>query len=232
MARVKSALIKLSGKMGGVVYVSSLAYGEHTRAVRGTFTPSTLNNCLQANVNLTGRLNQVAKQVHDPIKQIAAGFKETMLWQEILKRLRSAKTTETAGLLQSLAGLEINSRYRLDRFAQTSRPRVSLQQTELLFEQQLHFHHRGKVKPGAWQCRLVLLLFDKDGNRLDPYHECTTLLTGSNLPQVSSTVTTAAGACYWLSLLQLQACTHGQPSGTRAAQGMQVSGVGEVNGEW
>ncbi len=99
------------------VVVKSRAYGEHTRAARGTKTPVGLNEAFAKYNTRTVMVNSTAKRVHDFLKDCGNGFKEAMLWQIMLSRMRKANTDDILLLLKSLEGMELNSRYPLSRFA-------------------------------------------------------------------------------------------------------------------
>lgn len=98
------------------VTVKSRAYGVHTRAARGSKTPIAINDALKENVARTAAINGVAKRVHDLLKIAGAHFKEAMLWQKMLSRMRKAPSVEMADLLAALKGMELNEKYPLRRF--------------------------------------------------------------------------------------------------------------------
>lgn len=99
------------------VTVKSRAYGEHMRAARGSKTPVALNKVMQEQVKKTAVINKAAKRVHDLLKQCRQPFKEKMLWQVMLGRMRKAETPDLLPLLTTLTGMELNSQYPLSRFA-------------------------------------------------------------------------------------------------------------------
>ena len=101
----------------GKVVVKSRAYGVHERAARGSKTPVVINDVLQKNVAKTVVVTAKAKRVHDMLKICGEHFKEKMLWQEMLSRMRMAASIEALDLLAALKGMELNSRYPLKRFA-------------------------------------------------------------------------------------------------------------------
>lgn len=116
MAKKKAVSAKKLMPAGKVV-VKSLAYGVHERAARGSKTPVVINEVLQKNVAKTAIVAAMAKRVHDLLKICGANFKENMLWQEMLSKMRNAASMEALDLLTALKGMELNSRYKLDRFA-------------------------------------------------------------------------------------------------------------------
>ena len=101
------------------ITVKSRAYGEHTRAARGSKTPVELNDAFKLYKTKTILVNTIAKRVHDLLKVCGAGFKEAMLWQVMLSRMRKAASDEVMDLLIALKGMELNSKYPLQRFINT-----------------------------------------------------------------------------------------------------------------
>ena len=116
MAKKKTVAAKKLMPAGKVV-VKSRTYGVHERAARGSKTPVAINEVLQKNVAKTVVVTGVAKRVHDLLKICGEHFKETMLWQEMLGRMRKAASDDMMGLLMTLKGMELNGKYKLDRFA-------------------------------------------------------------------------------------------------------------------
>lgn len=117
MAKNIHPVFKFQGTIGGNTYVKSKANkGEgYVRAQRGTIKPAVCNSVLEENSKRTSSLNRAAKPVHDAMKQLAGGFKQSNLWQQMLKRMRSASTSTLLDLYASLEGMEINSAYPLER---------------------------------------------------------------------------------------------------------------------
>ena len=99
-----------------IITVHSRTYGEHTRAARGSFTPAPLNEVLARRSKELGVITGFASEVHHLLKVYAGAFKENMFWQNMLQRLHRVTDITPAAMLQSLAGLELNSRYPLKRF--------------------------------------------------------------------------------------------------------------------
>ncbi len=98
------------------VTIKSRAYGEHTRAARGSKTPVGLNEAFAEHNAKTVAVNSVAKRVHDLLKHCGKQFKEAMLWQGMLSRMRKASSVDMVDLLTALKGMELNSKYPLERF--------------------------------------------------------------------------------------------------------------------
>ena len=99
------------------VKVKSRAYGEHTRAARGSKTPVGLNEAFTEHNAKTVTINNTAKRVHDLLKHCGKPFKEKMLWQVMLSRMRKAASMAVLDLLRTLKEMELNSKYPLERFA-------------------------------------------------------------------------------------------------------------------
>ena len=106
----------LHQKANDVVQVRSTTYGKHTRAARGSKTTATVNDVFAANAGKTGIINDAAKAVYDVVKFYSGNFREGQLWQNILSRMRKAKSLDFEDLLSSLHKTEINNRYQLIRF--------------------------------------------------------------------------------------------------------------------
>jgi hypothetical protein len=98
------------------IEVKSRAYGTHTRAARGTIKPAKLNKVLSANSKRIALINPIASEVHTMLKTAAGFFKESMFWQKMLSRIHGANATTAAALLESIVGMDLQSRYPLQRF--------------------------------------------------------------------------------------------------------------------
>ena len=108
------------------VTVKSRAYGVHTRAARGSKTPVGINDAFKDHVTKTVVINSVAKRVHDLLKHCGKPFKDAMLWQVMLSRMRKAKSDDTTELLKALEEMELNSKYPLVRFVHSPRLEVTI----------------------------------------------------------------------------------------------------------
>ena len=159
MAKKKAGKIKLK-KEAAPVTVRSYAYGEHTRAARGSIKPVTLNEAFIAKGKQLPVINALASEVHSLLKQHAGKFKESMFWQKMLSRMHGATDTTPAALLKSLTGLELNSRYPLQRLGAPAFIITMLLKNQLTIELQnrhtLHFNN----KVTAYRYDVIVLFFN------------------------------------------------------------------------
>lgn len=132
MAKNINPIIRLQGSFQNMVFVKSKAYGDHVRSVRGSKKAAAINETLQAHADKTAVINNAAKKVHDLLKVYAGNFKESLLWQQLLSRMRKSLSHEFDALLQSLNGLEINSKYPLKRFGKIPVAAIEVKRQKLL----------------------------------------------------------------------------------------------------
>jgi hypothetical protein len=149
------------------ITVHSHAYGEHTRAARGSIKPALLNDALIAKGRELTIINRLGSEVHYLLKQYAGFFKESMLWQKMLSRMHNATDMKPAALLNSLTGLELNSRYPFERFGMlpfvTVTPRKQHIAIQLKNEHTLHFN----TKAAVYRYDVIVLFFNAKGKAVD-----------------------------------------------------------------
>jgi hypothetical protein len=146
-----------------IVTVNSRTYGKHTRAARGSKKPAVLNDVLAAHAEKTNVINKAAKAVYDILKFYSEGFREGQLWQAILGRMRKAKDTSFENLLQTLEGLELNSRYTINRFGELPLFTVEHKKKVLNIKMELVMRPYLHKNDNCYQYTLIALLFDAKG---------------------------------------------------------------------
>lgn len=90
MAKVRS-IMKLSGTVGEMTFVDSTAYGQHSRAKRGSKTPITLAEGMKVSSSNQNEANLRAKIVFDAVNKFAPGFKEGTFWSRLVSIFRKQK---------------------------------------------------------------------------------------------------------------------------------------------
>ena len=216
-------------KQAALITVKSRAYGEHTRAARGSIKPVTLNYAFITKGKQLSVINALASEVHSRLKQHAGKFKESMFWQKMLKRMHSAANTTTAALLTSLTGLDFNSRYPLQRFGTpafiTTKPLKNELSIALQNMHTLHFNN----KVVAYRYELIVLFFDAKGkttgeivlnSKWFTIHEAAgVIMFDIILPKSSK---------FYLVCLRLHGGKDDEPLNELSSQGMQIVKVGSV----
>src|SRR5687768_13754564 len=115
MAKQKRSLLGLSGTLAGLTFVQSNAYGEHVRLPRGTIKPAPVNKVLQQNADRATKVTAIARPLHQCFKDMGKDFIQRQLWQVMMNRMFTAKTTSVYELLLSLEGMELNKAYPLEK---------------------------------------------------------------------------------------------------------------------
>lgn len=87
MAKVRS-IVNLSGTINGLTFVDSKAYGAHTRAKRGTYTPITLADGMKESGAKQTIANNKASLLFNPLKTFANGFSNGKLWSTLVGKFR------------------------------------------------------------------------------------------------------------------------------------------------
>jgi hypothetical protein len=110
------------------IVVKSKAYGEHTRAPRGSKSRAVLNPAMKAHGQRLRKSNMPAKLVMDALQPYRENFKGGMLWQRLVKHFAAQAKK---GDVYSIAGIEhwdLNERYFTSRLMTT---RVKIEPDEL-----------------------------------------------------------------------------------------------------
>ena len=159
----KKAKKTRQAKTDKLIVVHSRAYGEHTRAARGSIKPANLNAALAAKGKQLATINALASEVHNLLKLHAGFFKESMFWQKMLSRMHAAPAITPVVLLGCLPGLELNGRYPLQRFG--SLPQIinikqnSCMNVQLKNDSIPHFNGKGAI----YRYDIIVLFFNAKG---------------------------------------------------------------------
>jgi hypothetical protein len=213
-----------------IITVHSHAYGEHTRAARGSIKPATLNEALIAKGKQLTVINTLASEVHNLLKQHTGFFKESMFWQKMLSRMHRAKDTKPVTLLGSLKGLEMNSRYPSNRFGPLPFITAALQKrcmtVQLNNEHTLQFN----TKADAYRYDMIVLFFNAKGKAVDTIvisskwfavHEAAGTLTFDVAIPKSSKL--------YLLCLRIHAGKDEQPLNELSSQGVHIEQAGIIS---
>jgi hypothetical protein len=138
MAKSKS-VFKFQGTLAGLTFVSSVAYGDHIRAKRGTYKSATLNQAMKKSSKKLKEANVPAKIFKDAIEPYRGDLRDGTLWQRVLSCFRKQQTEPDAPDFQALNGLEIHSRYPLDRIFEIH-PAIKINNKKALLEVGLHYN--------------------------------------------------------------------------------------------
>ena len=87
----KQSIAKLNGMESRVTLVKSKAYGEHTRAARGTYTDITLAQGMKESSSDQTQANLMAKVIFDSVNEFAPGFKDGKFWSRLVSVFRQQK---------------------------------------------------------------------------------------------------------------------------------------------
>ncbi len=150
---------KLNGMEPSVTLVKSKAYGEHTRAMRGTYTDITLAEGMKASSSDQTQANLMAKVIFDAVNEFAQGFKDGKFWSRLVSVFRQQKKLGME-YNYDFAGFEVRLDYPLN-----SHGRFSLSGSGCRVTVNYHFY-----KNKAYH--LSMLRIAAKGSLLTPYpHE-------------------------------------------------------------
>ena len=211
------------------ITVHSHTYGEHERAARGSIKPARLNDVLARRSKELGVITGFASGVHNLLKGHAGAFKENLFWQNMLSRLHTVTPITPLAMLQSLAGLELNSRYPLKRFDNTFFINTEKRKDKM----DVHFKKQFAPqfnKPAEGYCYdVIVLFFNKEGkatssetarSRWMKYNEAA--------GELAFTFSIPAGSAFYLLCLRLHTGNNGAPTNGIMSQGMRIMMSGEL----
>ena len=214
------------------VTVKSQAYGVHTRAARGGKTPVGINDAFKDRVAKTVVINSVAKRVHDLLKHCGKPFKEAMLWQVMLSRMRKAKSADTTELLKALEGMELNSKYPLVRFVQSPRLEVNNNKKKMVVRFANSMPPPIKSKDTQYKYELYLLLLGKEvKNDVVMIAGSAWMNAGDTCGEMVFNYELPGKVKYYLACLHFACGKDGKETGTLASRGMGIVGVGKGIGK-
>lgn len=209
------------------ITVHSRAYGIHTRAARGSIKPVTLNDAVAAKAKEVIVINALASVVHTVLKTIAHGFKENMFWQKMLSNMHAAKHITTIALLNSLKGLELNSRYPLQRFGQPPQIIITLEKKNMTAALRSYSPLQLKDKIKQYRYDLIILFINLK-NKVCGFVVLNSewFDAGKVAKPVSFTTTIPAGSKVYVLCLRLHGGRNDEPLNELASQGMAVMQTG------
>ena len=214
------------------ITVKSRAYGEHTRAARGSKTPVELNAAFTSHVAKTVVVNSIAKRVHDPIKLCGKGFKEAMLWQVMLSRMRKAASNDTQDLLAAITGMELNSKYPLDRFMPTCAPSLEWGKQTCRIRLRDGMSPHIKSSDTQYLYELYLLMLGKE-----PKHDVLVsgrsewMEKGRTTGEIVFSFEVPVTMKYYVVCLHFMSGKNGKPTETMASRGMKITGTGKCGSD-
>ena len=211
------------------ITVKSRAYGEHTRAARGSKTPVRLNEAFEKHKAKTVVVNSTARRVHHSLKMFSGDFKEAMLWQAMLSRMRKAASDDQMVLVAALNGMELNAKYPLLRFLPISSVKVEKDKKKITVRFGSNLPPYIKSNDTQYCLEVHLLLLGKK-EKQDSLASARTewirketsageLMFSLDLPDKVT--------CYVV-CLHFMTGSNGKETGTLASRGMRIAGVGEV----
>lgn len=99
----------------GRVIVDSRAYGEHTRAPRGTYKEATLNNTMKASSSALVRSNEDANLIKTALSPYFYQPSPGLFWQRILSTVRHSYDNNHVIRPEKFEGFDVYSEYRISR---------------------------------------------------------------------------------------------------------------------
>lgn len=103
---------KNKGKKVEYILVRSLAYGDHYRVKRGTYTEVSLADGMKASGTKQSTANLMAKIIFDAVNDLAPGFKNTVFWSRLLKIFRAQQKAGGAITYLPFQKMEMRPTYR------------------------------------------------------------------------------------------------------------------------
>jgi hypothetical protein len=110
MAKAKTGLIGVEGKLGDHIISRKGRYGSYIRQV---VKPGTKKHepALKQQYSRTGFLNALASDINTMIKEHCGGLKSGQFYEKLQSRFRQEPENNRSLLLQQLKGMEINDAY-------------------------------------------------------------------------------------------------------------------------
>ncbi len=110
MPRNISNTIKLQGTIGNLTHVKSPTYGDHVRTKRGTYTPISLNETMQACKDRLMDCNGQAKPIFEVLKD---EYRDGSLWWRLVSLFFKRAKEGLKPHVSMLMGLECNAKCKL-----------------------------------------------------------------------------------------------------------------------
>jgi hypothetical protein len=227
MAKSKS-VFKFQGTLAGLTFVRSTVNGDHVRAKRGTYKKATLNAALKKSSAKLKDANVPAKIFKDAIEPYRGYLKDGTLWQRLLSSFRVQMKENATPDFQVLTGIEIHSRYKLERFLQL-RPAISTDSKKTLLEVDLHYETpifgRSKYVDG-YRLTVIAVFPDlkkKSAKTVSITSNIVRLQDPENDFHASLSIPAHAKTC--VVCVKIEGCSEGAVANTPAVQGLRVVGA-------
>ena len=233
MAKLKRSLLGLSGTLGDLTFVQSNAYGEHARRPRGSIKPAPINKVLQQNADRAAKVTALGRQLHQCFKEMGKRFIQRQLWQVMMKRMFTAKTTSVYELLVSLEGMELNKAYPLEKILGILPPvkitsknnRVNVQLAPLPKP-----HFPDNIANDGYRYELFVTWIDGKGKRLEgDVVNSKWINPEADAEKLSFNLTKEKWVKYIMVVLKICVGLKGNPDTRFGGMGMRVVKVGEIN---
>ena len=97
------------------IVVKSKAYGEHTRAPRGSKSKAMLNPAMRAHGRRLRKSNMPAKLIMDALQPFRENFKGGMIWQRLVKHFAAQAKKGDAYSVAGIQDWDLNAQYPTSR---------------------------------------------------------------------------------------------------------------------
>jgi hypothetical protein len=229
----RTSLINYKGALREVISVNSPTYGDHIRAVRGTFKPVRLNDAFKESGELITIANRCAKAIKDPFEPFFRDHKDGSMWIRLVSIFRLQLGNRGNVDLSELEGFDFNKKHNLRRiFFRTVQCSFSPQNKtlDLTAKTTSRVKKFYKEKSDQYQQTLVVVFYDAD-------YQATTLSESvifplvreksheqkANIPVPDSAITAVVA-------LKCDFFEDGKPAGRVTRKGMAIVKVLEVGG--
>ncbi len=101
------------------IVVKSKAYGEHTRAPRGSKSRAVLNPAMRAHGRRLRKSNMPAKLIMDALQPFRENFKGGMIWQRLVKHFAAQAKKGDAFSVAGIGDWDLNAQYATSRLMTT-----------------------------------------------------------------------------------------------------------------
>ncbi len=147
----------------------------------------------------------------------------------MLSRMRKAKSDDTVVLLKALEGLELNSKYPLERFVHSPSLEVENSKKKIT----VHFHNsmppRIKSTDTLYRYELYLLLLAKESqNDVVMMAGSAWMNVGDSSGEMVFTYDLPFTVKHYVLCLHFMSGQDGKATGTLASRGMKIVGVGKM----
>lgn len=231
MAKNKSTFFDVSGCIEGFTFVRTRK-GKYVRRARGTYKEAACNDKLKSVYKRNGVVNHAAKLLHDAVKTYAPDFKQSNLWQVILKRVRTGKADDLLSLLAPLKGLEIHTRHTLKKLSDAE-CEVAVDNNVMTYSVRAKCDpdFKDSLRADSYYYELCTLFIDAAGKSLDMETVNSGWLDVAH-PKALFEISfeAPAEARYYVVVLKMQGGSGGEDIIDIRATGMRVDAVGRLGG--